>query len=66
MARNFFSLYMSFVFEVNSKLKDSNVKLEYALQRMLTLDKQRFQMCSGYNGYSDTLSDSKGIVQKQN
>jgi len=29
---------MSFVFKVNSKLKDSNVKLEYALQRMLTVN----------------------------
>ncbi|MBK5245429.1 MAG: DUF3871 family protein, partial [Eubacteriaceae bacterium] len=36
MARNFFSLNMSIVFEVKSKLKDSHAKFEDALQRMVT------------------------------
>jgi len=52
---------MSFVFKVNSKLKDSNVKLEYALQRMLTLICHEFiSKNDGIIGVESTLG--KGSV----
>ena len=44
MALNFFSLYMSFVFEVKGKLKDWNAKLDDVLGQMLT-----FNVIDDYN-----------------